>query len=235
VSEFQPVAFSGRPSGDRSARSFTIRRGRRGPQKEHALQVLVPQLAIPLAVSPVQFVDAFGRSAPLIVDIGFGSGETTLALAEQHPEANVIGIETHENGLAMLAHEVTARGLTNVRMIAGDAFDVLGTMIARSSVAVLQLVCPDPWPKPAQSHRRLFSPAFAAMVADRLAVGGSLRLATDWAPYAEQMLVVASATPSLRNRTEGYSSRDPHRPVTAYERKGAAAGRSMTDLSFVRV
>jgi tRNA (guanine-N7-)-methyltransferase len=229
------VAFTGRPSGDRSARSFTIRRGRRGPQKEHALRVLVPQFSIPLSPSLVDVSVAFGRSGPLIVDVGFGSGETTLALATDHPEANVIGIETHENGLAMLAHQVVDRSLTNVRMIAGDAFDVLAAMIAPSTVSVLQLICPDPWPKPAQSHRRLFSPAFAALAAERLVVGGSLRLSTDWAPYAEQMLTVASSTPTLRNAFDDFAPRDPTRPVTAYERKGAMAGRSLCDLVFERI
>jgi tRNA (guanine-N7-)-methyltransferase len=235
VSEFQPVAFSGRPSGNRSARSFSIRRGRRGPQKEHALRVLVPQLAIPLSISPVDLSASFGRSGPLILDVGFGSGETTLALAAGHPEANVIGIETHENGLAMLAHEVVERSLANVRMIAGDAFDVLAAMFAPSTVSALQLICPDPWPKAAQSHRRLFSPAFAALVAERLVVGGTLRLATDWAPYADQMLSVASATATLRNTVDDFARRDVSRPITAYERKGALAGRSMRELVFERI
>jgi tRNA (guanine-N7-)-methyltransferase len=232
----EPVlSFHGRPSGGRSARSFTIRRGRRGPQKEHALAVLVPALSIPLASTPIDVDSVFGRSGPLIIDIGFGAGVTTLALAEAYPDANVLGIETHENGLAMLAHEVNARGVDNVRMVAGDAFDVLQSMIAKERAHMIQLVCPDPWPKPTQAHRRLFSPTFAALVAERLSIGGTLRLATDWSPYADQMLRVASSTPTLRNAHERFAPRDPARPVTTYERKGAAAGRSMRDLVFERV
>ena len=229
------LSFAGRPSGGRSARSFTIRRGRRGPQKEHALAVLVPRFSILIGPTLVDLSVEFGRSAPVIVDVGFGSGHTTLALAEHFPERNVIGIETHENGLATLAHEVDGRGLTNVRLIAGDAFDVLAHMIAPSSVSVVQLVCPDPWPKSAQAHRRLFSPAFAELVAGRLIPGGELRLATDWEPYAAHMLAVASATATLRNAFDGFSPRDISRPVTAYELKGVAAGRSVIDLLFTRV
>jgi tRNA (guanine-N7-)-methyltransferase len=235
VEQFDAVTFTGRPSGDRAARSFTIRRGRRGPQKEHALQTLVPQLLIPLRSSFVDFDDVFGRVAPLILDIGFGSGATTVALAERYPNANVVGIETHENGLAMLAHEVDQRSLTNVRMIAGDAYDVIAAMVPHDSLLVVQLVCPDPWPKAGQAHRRLFSPSFASMLAERLVTGGSLRLATDWRPYAEQMLAIASALPTLRNQFDGFAPRDPDRPVTTYERKGFAAGRSMRDLRFERI
>lgn len=226
--------FSGRPSGERGARSFTIRRGRRGPQKEHALAVLVPGLSIEASLQPVDFAVMFGRAAPLIIDVGFGAGTTTLALAHHHPEANVLGIETHENGLAMLAHDVTERGVTNVRLLAGDAFDVFALMVEPVSVQTIQLVCPDPWPKPAQAHRRLFNSSFARMCADRLVVGGELRLATDSAPYADQMLAVANAEPLLRNAYDGFAPRHPERPTTNFERKGLAAGREMRELLFSR-
>ncbi len=196
--------------------------------------MLVPRLSIALRSTAVDLFAEFGRSGPLIVDVGFGSGETTLALAEQYPDANVIGIETHENGLAMLAHEADRLGVTNVRLIAGDAFDALAHMISPSSISIVQIVCPDPWPKPAQAHRRLFSPAFAALVAERLVAGGELRLATDWEPYAAQMLEVASANDMLHNTYERFAPRDATRPATAYERKGVTAGRSTTDLRFVR-
>lgn len=231
---FAPSLFSGRPSQERGARSFTIRRGRRGPQKEHALAVLVPGLSIAASLQPVDFAAAFGRPAPLIIDVGFGAGATTLALARQHPEANVLGIETHENGLAMLAHDVTERGITNVRLLAADVFDAFAHMIEPLSVQTIQLICPDPWPKPAQTHRRLFNALFAHMCADRLVVGGELRLGTDSASYADQMLTVAGGEPLLVNAHDGFSSRHPERPTTIYELKGLAAGREMRELLLYR-
>ena len=181
------------------------------------------------------FEACFGRRGSLIIDVGFGAGATTLALAEHHPNANVIGIETHENGLAMLAHDATARRLENVRLIAGDAFDVLSNKVDFESVQIIQLICPDPWPKPAQAHRRLFTSAFARMCAYRLVVGGELRLATDAAPYAEQMLRVASAEKLLVNVYDGFAPRHPERPTTPYERKGLAAGRVIQELLFRRI
>jgi tRNA (guanine-N7-)-methyltransferase len=229
------MAFAGRPSGDRAARSFTIRRGRRGPQKEHALAVLVPRLSVAATASVIDPSVVFGRDAPLLIDIGFGAGHTTLALAELRPEANVLGIETHENGLAMLAHELEQRVITNVRLVCADAFDVIDVMIPRQRAQIVQLVCPDPWPKINQSHRRLFNADFARMLAERLVVGGELRLATDWEPYAEQMAAIIDREPLLENVYDRFAPPHPERPVTTYERKGLAAGRSMRDLLARRI
>ena len=228
------MAFTGRPSGDRPARSFTIRRGRRGPQKEHALAVLVPKLSIAVGPSVIDPAEVFARDAPLLIDIGFGAGDTTLALAEMHAAANVLGIETHENGLAMLAHELDQRGITNVRVVCADAFDVIDVMIRKQSAQIIQLVCPDPWPKINQSHRRLFNAKFARMLAERLVIGGELRLATDWEPYAEQMAAIIDHEPLLANAFVRFAPPHPERPVTNYERKGLAAGRAMRDLLAIR-
>ena len=229
------MSFVGRPSGDRAARSFTIRRGRRGPQKEHALAVLVPKLSIVAQRLPIDPTEVFARNAPLLIDIGFGAGHTTLALAETHVAANVLGIETHENGLAMLAHELDRRAITNVRVICADAFDVIDVMIPKQSAQIIQLVCPDPWPKINQSHRRLFNPTFARMLAERLVFGGELRLATDWEPYAHQMARIIDREELLANAYVCFAPPHPERPVTNYGRKGLAAGRAMRDLLARRV
>jgi tRNA (guanine-N7-)-methyltransferase len=226
--------FGGRPTGDRGARSFTIRRGRRGPQKEHSLAELVPKFSIVPGREPLNLDREFGYEGPLIIDVGFGSGHTTLSLAEHHQDACVVGIETHENGLAQLCHEVDARNLTNVRVLAADAFDVFVTMVPLLSVQIIQLVCPDPWPKSKQQHRRLFNSAFARICAERLVVGGELRLATDHAQYADQMLEVCEAESLLRNMYPTWAPRNPERPTTNYERKGLAAGRSMKELLYRR-
>lgn len=195
----------------------------------------MPKLSIAARPGPIDPSAEFARIGPLFIDIGFGSGATTLALAEAHPNANVLGIETHENGLAMLAHEVERRGITNVRLVCADAFDVIDTMIPKQSAQIIQLVCPDPWPKHNQSHRRLFNVTFARMLAERLVVGGELRLATDWLPYAEQMADIVDAEPLVANCYARFAPAHPERPVTTYERKGLRAGRSMHDLLAQRV
>lgn len=134
----------------------------------------------------------------------------------------------------MLAHDVTERGVTNVRLVAGDVFDVFTHMVGKECVHIIQLVCPDPWPKPAQAHRRLFNAAFARMCADRLVPGGELRLATDSAPYADQMLMVGRGEARLLNAYDEFAPRHPERPTTTYERKGLAAGREMKELLYRR-
>lgn len=197
--------------------------------------MLVPTLSIPTVDHTIDASAEFARTAPLIIDIGFGAGDTTLALAHAHVDANVLGIETHENGLAMLAHEVDRQGITNVRFVRGDAFDVIDRMIAKESAQIIQLVCPDPWPKPNQSHRRLLSGVFARMLTERLVEGGELRMATDWLPYAEQMLAIIGAEPLLENCYARFAPAHPERPVTKYERKGLTAGRMMNDLLARRV
>ncbi len=197
--------------------------------------MLVPKLSIAVGPSVIDPAEVFARDAPLLIDIGFGAGDTTLALAEMHPGANVLGIETHENGLAMLAHELDQRGITNVRVVCADAFDVIDVMIPKLSAQIIQLVCPDPWPKLNQSHRRLFNANFARMLAERLVVGGELRLATDWEPYGEQMVRIVEQEPLLENVFARFAPPHPERPVTNYERKGLAAGRSMRDLLARRV
>ena len=197
--------------------------------------MLLPKLSIAVGPSVIDPAEVFARNAPLLIDIGFGAGDTTLALAEMHAAANVLGIETHENGLAMLAHELEQRGITNVRVICADAFDVINDMIPKQSAQIIQLVCPDPWPKLNQSHRRLFNATFARMLAERLVVGGELRLATDWEPYAEQMARIVEQEPLLENVFACFAPPHPERPVTSYERKGLAAGRSMRDLLARRV
>ena len=132
--------------------------------------------------------------------------------------------------LTALAHEVDARDISNVRLLAADAFDVLLNMVPMASAHIIQLVCPDPWPKAKQAHRRLFNAAFARMGAERLVDGGELRLATDHAGYAEQMLQVCEAETLLTNAYDTWAPRHPERPTTNYERKGLAAGREMREL-----
>ncbi len=175
---------------------------------------------------------AFGRDAPLVVEIGCGVGEATGVLAAARPEVNVLGLEVWKPGLASTLAEVAEAGADNVRLAGVDAVWLLEQHVASASVTEIWTFFPDPWPKTRHHKRRLVGPAFAALVADRLVPGGVWRLATDWPAYAEQMQAVLDAEPGLEG---GVVERWPERPVTKFERKGRSAGRPVTDLAYRRV
>ena len=230
----QPFARSGRPSADRAARSFKPR-GRMTPGLRRALDSLAPSLLIPTAVALLDVAAQFGRSGPLMVDLGFGMGDTTMALASRNPEANVLGIDVHLPGIARVAEQAAGQGRTNIRLIAADGIDVLRHMLAPGSVSLLQVAFPDPWPKPSQRHRRLVDASFVSLAASRLTPGGVFRLATDVDDYADQMLRALTEEPGLANMVASDAPRDPQRPVTKFERRAIAAGRTVRDFAFCRL
>ena len=174
----------------------------------------------------------FGREAPLVVEIGSGVGEATAALAATRPEVNVLAFEVWRPGAAETMARVAEAGADNVRICLVDAVWSVEHRIAPGSVRELWTFFPDPWPKKRHHKRRLVTARFAALAADRLEQGGRWRLATDWADYAERMVEVLGAEPSLEG---GIVGRWTERPVTKFERKGIAAGRSITDLCYQRV
>jgi len=173
----------------------------------------------------------FGREAPLIVEIGSGIGEATAVLAAQRPEADVLAFEVWRPGVAHALGLVADAGADNVRFLGVDAVWSIEHLIAPGSLEELWTFFPDPWPKTRHHKRRLVTPEFAALVASRLRPGGSWRLATDWAQYAEQMQEVLDAEPNL---TGGVVERWAVRPVTKFERKGLAVDREITDLRYTR-
>jgi tRNA (guanine-N7-)-methyltransferase len=173
----------------------------------------------------------FGREAPLIVEIGSGIGESTVALASSRPDHDVLAFEVWRPGVADTLGRVGEAGLTNVRMLSVDAVWSLEHLVEPDSLAGLWVFFPDPWHKAKHHKRRLITPRFAALAAGRLAPGAEWRLATDWAEYAEQMVEVLDAEPLLAG---GAVERWAERPVTKFERKGIAAGREITDLAYVR-
>jgi tRNA (guanine-N7-)-methyltransferase len=175
--------------------------------------------------------DWFGREAPLIVEIGSGVGEATAVLAAARPDHDVLALEVWLPGVADGLGRVAEAGATNVRFCSVDAVWSLEHLVAEGSLAGLWTFFPDPWPKKRHHKRRLVNPAFARLAASRLAAGATWRLATDWADYAEQMRDVLDAEPSLAG---GVTPRWEERPVTRFERKGLAAGRSITDLAYTR-
>jgi tRNA (guanine-N7-)-methyltransferase len=229
------------PTTGRSARSFHPRSGRLSETKHRSLSELVPKYLVEPTPN-VDLASVFGRDAPCVVDLGFGMGESTLALAAARPEVNILGIDVHLAGIAAVANGLFAASMTNVRMIAADAHEVMLWMIQPRSLSEVHIWFSDPWPKTHQQKRRLVQPDFLALAASRLEVGGVIRMATDWQPYADQMRRAIAATPTLRNDFavsaigvdgEGWAPRDSQRPMTGFERKGIAAGRVIRDLVAV--
>ena len=218
----------------RPLRSFVVRPGRLGPGQARALADLGPAFVLPLSREPMGVEAAFGRFAPLVIEIGFGMGTATAAIAEARPEVNFLGIEVHPPGVGALLKLVGERGLTNVRIVHDDAVDVLERMIAPASLAGVNVFFPDPWHKNRHNKRRLVQPQFVRLLADRLAPGGVLHCATDWQPYAEQMLAVLSAEPLLVNTSPGYAPRPSSRPLTKFEQRGVDRGHGVWDLVFTR-
>ncbi len=192
------------------------------------------------SLRPTWVLDAaavFGRCAPLVVEIGSGTGESVLAHAAAHPDLDHLAVEVYRPGAARTIAGAGERGLRNVRVLEADARALISRGLAPGSVAALHVFFPDPWPKARHHKRRLVDAGFVADAARVLAPGGVLRLATDWEHYAEQMRDVAGACPDLvdgRADASGWAPRFAGRPVTHFERKGLAAGRLVRDLEFVR-
>ena len=216
-------------------RSFVVRAGRIGPGQARALTTLAPRFVVPFAAAPLDFSRVFGRDAPLAVEIGFGMGSATAAIAAAAPQVDFVGIEVHPPGVGALLQRIDEQGLTNVRIVQHDAVEVLESMIAPASLAAIHVFFPDPWHKKRHHKRRLIQAPFARLLASRLAPGATLHCATDWLPYAEQMLAVLGGEPMLVNAAgDGYAPRPPTRPLTKFEQRGLDRGHGVRDLLFTR-
>jgi tRNA (guanine-N7-)-methyltransferase len=215
-------------------RSYVLRGGRLGTGQQRALAELGPRFVLPFEPRPLDFERTFGRRAPVVLEIGFGMGDATAQVAAAAPDRDILGVEVHEAGVGALLRRIGEAGLTNVRIVRHDAIDVLREMIAPASLAAVHLWFPDPWPKKRHHKRRLVQPAFVDLVTSRLAGGGTLHCATDWQPYAEQMLEVLAAAPGLANTAAGYAGRPAWRPRTKFEARGLALGHGVWDLVFSR-
>lgn len=177
----------------------------------------------------------FGRSAPLVVEIGSGVGESTAVLAAARPEVNVLAFEVWRPGVADTFLRLERTGATNVRLVSVDAVWSLEHLLGPGTISELWTFFPDPWPKNRHQRRRLVSPWFARLAASRLVPGARWRLATDWSAYADQMVTVLAAEPLFENVYDGPAPRWDDRPLTRFERLGVDAGRPITDLAFRRV
>jgi len=218
----------------RPIRSFVLRAGRMGPGQQRALDELGPRFVLPYRAEPLDLAATFGRHAPTVLEIGFGMGDATAQIAAALPGTNFIGIEVHAPGVGALLKRIGERGLSNLRLIQHDAVEVLEHMIAPASLAGVHIYFPDPWHKKRHHKRRLIQPAWVRQLSTRLAHGGYLHCATDWQPYAEQMLEVLGGEPSLVNSAEAYAPRPAWRPLTKFEQRGLKLGHGVWDLLFTR-
>ena len=213
----------------RTIRSYVLRQGRTTPAQQRALEELFPRFGLSFADSLLNFQDTFRRSAPVVVEIGSGMGETTAEIALAHPQTDFIAVEVHGPGVGSLLRRISDHGIGNLRVIRHDAVEVLERMIPEASLAGLHLFFPDPWPKKRHHKRRLVQLSFAALAARKLAPGGYLHAATDWPDYFEQMEAVFSAEPLLSRAHEIKA-----RPTTKFERRGIGLGNPVRDLLFLR-
>ncbi|MEY4597926.1 MAG: hypothetical protein RLZZ445_723 [Pseudomonadota bacterium] len=215
-------------------RSYVLRQGRVSNAQRRAHDTLLPRFGIAFRETPLDLDALFGRRAPRILEIGCGMGETTVAIAAAHPECDYIGIEVHTPGVGSLLKQLDEAGLSNVRVIQHDAVAVMETMIPPASLDGLHIFFPDPWPKKRQQKRRLIQSPFIALAVSRLKPGAYLHAATDWQEYAEQILAVFSADPSLVNTATGYAEKPAYRPQTKFETRGLKLGHGVWDIVFRR-
>jgi tRNA (guanine-N7-)-methyltransferase len=220
----------------RAIRSFVVRAGRMTVAQERAWTELWPRYGVETGDAPLDFASLFGRDAPRTLEIGFGNGESLVALAAAHPGRDYLGLEVHRPGVGHLMLRAEELGLTNVRAICRDAVEVLQYCIPEATLDEVLLYFPDPWPKKRHHKRRIVQPDFVALVASRLRASGIFRMATDWQPYAEHMFEVASGCALLRNASGdgGFVPRPDSRPVTRFERRGQRLGHGVWDLAFTR-
>lgn len=221
----------------RSIRSFVRRQGRMSPALKQALIDLAPNYELPYNTQCLDLNTVFGRTAPRIMEIGFGNGMGFIELAQQNPQHDYLGVEVHRPGIANVFVQAYSLGLKNVRVIGHDVHEVLTHQIADSALDAVYIFFPDPWPKPKHFKRRLIQSNFVDLLVRKLKIGGIVHLATDWSDYARQMLKVLEAEPRLRNQAGvgNYSARPQWRPLTKYERRGQSKGHEVSDLLFERI
>jgi tRNA (guanine-N7-)-methyltransferase len=215
-------------------RSFVHRRGHITLGQKEALETLLDKWSVPYGDLHLNMAELFGREAPLVLEIGFGMGETTQKIALAQPELNFLGVEVFNAGVGAMLKRIEESALPNVRIVQHDAVEVVQNMIAPQSLAGVHVYFPDPWPKKRHHKRRLIQPTFASLLASRIAPGGYLHCATDWQPYADQMLEVLSNEPLLANTADGFAERPAWRPQTKFETRGLRLGHGVWDVIFER-
>jgi tRNA (guanine-N7-)-methyltransferase len=212
----------------RQIRSYVIRAGRMTPGQIHALETQWAEFGVESADEPLVMDALFPRAAPIVLEIGFGMGDSLFEMAESDPERNYIGVEVHRPGVGHLLHRAAAAKLTNLRVMSEDSVGILAHCIPEGALSTVQIFFPDPWHKKKHHKRRLISSEFLTSIFSCLAPGGVLHVATDWAPYAE---AIDETVGSYHGFT---STPPPARPVTKYERRGLRLGHEVFDRAWVR-
>jgi len=217
----------------RGIKSFVVRAGRMGSGQIKALAELGPKFVLPFTPGErLNPAAVFGRAAPVVFEIGFGMGDATAKIAQALAHTDFIGCEVHGPGVGALLKHIDEKQIGNIRIFQHDAVEVLEQMIAPDSLDGVHIYFPDPWHKKKHNKRRLIQPEFVAKLVRHLKPGGYLHLATDWEPYAQQMLEVLSAEPQLENTAAGYAEKPAYRPLTKFENRGIKLGHGVWDLVF---
>jgi tRNA (guanine-N7-)-methyltransferase len=222
---------------ERTIRSFVRRTGRTTAGQARAFADAGAQFLLPYAPAPTDFATIFGRTAPTILEIGFGMGEATAHIAAVMPQTNFLCCEVHTPGVGALLKRITEQALGNIRIVQHDAVEVMDHMLLPASLDGVHIFFPDPWHKKKHNKRRLVQSTFIGKLASRIKPGGYLHCATDWQPYAEQMLHVLDAEALLTNTAtaySGYADKPAYRPLTKFENRGLRLGHGVWDLVFLR-
>jgi tRNA (guanine-N7-)-methyltransferase len=228
---------SGRQEHHRPIRSFVRRAGRLTASQERALEDLWPTYGLAYSPESLDFTAVFGRSAPIVLEIGYGNGDTLVELAAAAPDSDFIGIEVHEPGVGHCLIKAHEAGVSNLRLVVHDAVEVLEKQVPPGSLRRINLYFPDPWPKKRHHKRRIIQPAFLETCASHLEPGGAIHVATDWADYAEHIDAAFAAMPMFRctERREHSGDRPFQRPVTKFEKRGLRHGHRITDWRFEKI
>lgn len=218
----------------RRIRSFVKRAGRMTPSQEHALENYWGFYGLEVSQGLLNFTELFGNDHPVIMEIGFGMGDSLSTMAATMPENNYIGIEVHRPGVGRLLNNLATQELSNVRVFCDDAIDVMAQCIADESLTGVQLFFPDPWHKKKHNKRRIVQPKFAQDIRQKLSIEGVFHMATDWQPYAEHMMEVMEPAEGYSNRAghEQYSPQPDFRPSTKFQRRGEGKGHGVWDLMY---
>lgn len=218
----------------KTIRSYVRRTGRVTTGQAKAFEDIGPQYLLPYTESALDAAQAFGRNGNLILEIGFGMGEATAHIARVRPDDNFLCCEVHEPGVGALLKRIGEQDIHNIRILQHDAVEVIDNMLPEGSLDGVHIFFPDPWHKKKHNKRRLIQGPLVAKLASRLKPGGYIHCATDWEPYAVQMLEVLNAEAQLQNTAEGYATKPEYRPLTKFENRGLRLGHGVWDLVFTK-